>query len=118
MSDDKIKAALVNVMDGLLIAYDDERKQDKAWQDLFKKVDGCNFESLLREAACKMETIALDTFDMIETELAKEGKKPLREVFNLIYALPYVENILTREAKSSVCSVDKAFYIMNKFINK
>lgn len=117
MSDDKIKTALINVMDGLISAYEDERKQDEAWQNLFKKVDGCNFKPLLREAACKMETIALDTFGLIEAELAKEGKKASREILNLIYALPFVESALTKEAKSGACSVDKAFYIMNKFIN-
>lgn len=116
-----IKAALEDVIGGLISAFENERKQDEKWKDLFKKVDGVEFSSLLREAAHQMETVALDVYGLIEDELAKVGKKPTKEIFNMLYALPYVENALTKEAKDkegSVCCVDKAFFIMNKFINE
>jgi hypothetical protein len=120
-NDNEVKQALGSVFDAIISEYDEQRKQDDAWKDLFNKVDGLNFKPLLREAARKMETVALDTYSLIEDELARVGKKPNRDIFNAVYALSYLENALTRDIKkkeSFACSVDKAFYILNKYVNE
>lgn len=121
MEKDKIKEALSNTMDSLVSAYDEERKQTDAWQKLFKKVDGLNFHGLLRQAACDMETIALDVYTLIENEVAKAGlQMPKKGVIEVVYALAYLEWALTKticKTESSICSVDKAFYVLNKHLN-
>ena len=121
MSENDIKKALGTVLDALCSEYDKERQEADAWKKLFSKSDGLNFKAVLREAACQMETIALDAYDIIERELNKVGNKPNREIFNIIYALPYLENALAKVAsktEGSACSIDKAFYILNEYINK
>ena len=116
MSED-IKKALVGVMDGLVSAYDEERKVDPEWKKLFAKTEGLNFKSLLREVEHQMLTIALDTYSLIEAECAKVGKNPHKEAYNIITALPYLARQLEKHATKteySACCVDKSFYILNK----
>jgi queuine/archaeosine tRNA-ribosyltransferase len=118
---DKIKQDLKAVADALIDSYEQTRKADPEWQLLFKNVDGVDFKSLLREAAHKMQTIALDVYSLIEEQLTKEGKETSREILDVTYALPFLERRLAKHAcdtEYSACSVDKAFYILNKYINE
>jgi len=121
MPSEEIQDALLKVMDAMIDSYEEERKQDPEWKSLFKKLDGNNFKSLLRGATDKMEVIALDTYGMIEQQLDIKDPKSRHEIYDLVYALPYIVNHLTKHVKSEEglgCSVDKVYYVLNSYINK
>lgn len=119
MEKDNIEQALKTLMERLVEQANLERKESESYKNLFSEARGDSIEGLLRKAEMQMTGIALDVLQVIED---KFGKKLNRDQFNILLALPFVEETLTnyiRDKEGSACCVDKTYYLLDKlFLNK
>jgi hypothetical protein len=93
-------------------------------QKMAAKADGYEagvFDLTIIGARKHLTKVWLIEFKYGKNTYTKEGKETSREILDVTYALPFLERRLAKHAcdtEYSACSVDKAFYILNKYINE
>lgn len=112
LNDKEFAKGLGQLMNSLVDAANAEREKTEAYKDMFtagKK----GHEGLLSHLQSKMIENVLDACNVLEKKYGRLGN----EVFYFLMALPYLENKLIdhiQKTEGSVCSVDKAYYILSR----
>lgn len=103
---------LEQLLESLVVAATTEREKSESYKDMFEAGKE-GHEGLLRNLQSKMTDNVLDACTVLEKKYGRLGN----DVFYFLMALPYLENKLIdhiQKTEGSVCSVDKAYYILSK----
>lgn len=118
MNKEELNNALAEVMGGILVKAEQERKLSKPYIDLFKSADGTNFISLLGKTELRMTEAVLDTISVIKATIGKEVND---DAFALLMALPYIALTLTKDIslnEGHSCCVDKVYYLLDRLLKE
>lgn len=116
MVDKDFLKSLESVADSLLEVAKAEREKKDSYKDLFSSSDSNDITGLLRKAELQMSEVALDVSHILQE---KYGIKVSNDKFWILMALPYACEILERELRKEegyACCVDKAFYLLDKYL--
>lgn len=112
------KNALKIMWDGFVSSFEYDGRNTNSYKNLFKKIDGSDIRSLLRDIDDQMIGIVFNALQAIE---AKSGKTITREQMSILFAISFLTNRLEKminEAHGFAYCVDETFEVLNNPINE
>jgi hypothetical protein len=112
----EVKAALTDVLGGLLSFAEEERRKEEPYQMLFGAFKDGGVAKAVFEANQKMESIAMDLMQLLGD---KTGLHIDNDVFATIMGLPLAMYLAERDIEKkegSACCVDKAHLLMRTYL--
>lgn len=116
--DTNFSNSLKTAMAALVENIDNERRTTDCYKDMFKSVEGLNFESMLRDLNHKMMGLILTAGLVIQD---KTGKPMTRNASNLLKLLPYLEEHVEQYIKAQdglTCCVDKTYCHIDRLLKE